>query len=348
MPLKCHLDSRLPQAPSFGTQVFSAAEVLAFPLEGILGAVELGSVPKGRRGSSRKAKVLDAIEAVFGPLARLLVAHGVSSPEAESLLRAVCVHEAANTEAGHRKKPNVSRVALLTGIDRAEVARILKVPPRVDPELQTRRHVNRVLAGWYSDRDFVDGKRPLPLPIKATEHTRPTFWTLVQRYAPGVYPGLILGELLRVRAVAKLDGGRVQVRMRRYRAGEFGDESLIQIGSRVRDLMRTMVNNATAPNLPQVCRAVETVDMDPKFLPLIRKMFADRSNAMLSGIQEALKSSRWRRTGHAGRGVRIGLTVFSHEEGREEHKSNETAKRVYESPKSWSKPRRLKDRRRPN
>jgi hypothetical protein len=306
----------------------------------------LGPVPEGRGGKSRKVRVLDAVEAVFGPLARLLVAHGVSSPEAESLLRAVCVHEAANAEAGNRKRPNVSRIALVTGVDRAEVARILKSPPRVDPDLETRRHVNRVLAGWYADQDFVDGNRPALLPVKARGHLRPTFWSLVQRYAPGVYPGLILGELLRVRAVVKLEDGRVQVRMRRYRLGEFSHESLREMGSRVRDLMQTMVSNATHPDPSQVCQAVETIDLDPSFLPLIRKMFADRTDAMLSGIQEALKSRRWRRTSKAGRRARIGLTVFSHEDAREEHTSNDIAKRAYASPKNPSKPRRNAHRRR--
>jgi len=280
-------------------------------------------------------------EAVFGPLVRLLVAHGVSSLEAERLLRAVCVHEAANAEVGQRKKPNVSRIALVTGVDRAEVARILKRPPRVDSEIEARRHVNRVLAGWYSDRDFVHGNRPLLLQIKANKHIRATFWTLVNRYAPGVYPRVMLDELVRVRAVRKLDDGRVQVRMRRYRAGEFSDESLRQIGSCVRDLMRTMIDNAMEPGSPYVCRSVETSDIDPTSLPLIRRMLVDRSDAMLSGIQETLKSSKWKQARQAGRRARIGLTVFSHEDVREDRSTIETAKRADASRKRPSRPPRV-------
>lgn len=304
---------------------------------------------KGRAVGSRKTSVLDAVEAMLRPLARLLVEHGVSSPEAESLLRAVCVHEAANTEAAHRKKPNASRVSLVTGVDRGEVARILKGPPRVDPGIDIRRHrVNKVLTGWYSDAHFVDKGRPLLLQVKASEHRQPTFWTLAKRYAPGVYPGLILGELVRVGAVVKLEDGRVRVRMRRYRTREFNDESLSEVGSRVRDLMQTMLSNAMEPGWPRICRAVETIDVDPRFLPLIRKMFADRSEALLSGMQEELRSSRWRRTDPAGRRVRIGLTVFSHEEWRQEGRSYETGKRAYSSPKHSSQPRRGTKSRRAN
>jgi len=210
----------------------------------------------------------------------------------------------------------------------------------VDPDLETRRHVNRVLAGWHSDRDFVDENRPLLLPIKARSQNRPTFWTLVSRYAPGIYPGLVLNELVRVRAVQKLDDGRVRVRMRRYRTGTLSDERLREIGYRARDLMRTMISSAMESTWPHTCRAVETVDIDPRFLPLIRKMFVDRIDAMHSGMLEALRSSRWRRSRPSGRRVRIGVTVFSHEEEWAEHTPNEGIKREHSSSKKPHKRRR--------
>jgi hypothetical protein len=103
---------------------------------------------------------------------------------------------------------------------------------------------------------------------------------------------------------------------------------------RVRDLMQTVVDNAMEPGLSHVCRAVETSDIDSRFLPLIRKMFADRSEALLSGIQEGLKSSRWKRAGQTSRRFRIGLTIFSHEE---EQTSNETTTHTYKSPTIPSK-----------
>jgi len=296
--------------------------------------VRLRAVPTGRASDSRRARVLDAVEAVFEPLAQLLVSHGICSPEAESLLRAVYVHEVVRSDASCGKKPNVSRIALVTGVDRPEVARILSGPPKVDPGLETRRHrVNRVLAGWYSDSDFVDGKRPQVLMIKTKEQKQPTFWKLARRYAPGVYPGLILSELIRVGAVEKLQDGRIKVRMRRYRTGEFSDESLQEIGSRARSLLQTAISNARGGDWPRVCRAVERVDIDPKFLPLVRKMFADRSEAMLLGLQEELKSSRWRGARSTGQPTRIGLTVFSYEEGQGEHTSSETTKRTNSLPK---------------
>lgn len=281
--------------------------------------------PKGKTTSSPNPAVVTAVEAVFEPLAQLLVEHGISSPQAETLLRAVCVHQAAKIGASRTRKPNVSRVALVTGIDRAEVSRILESPPAVGLALEARRNrANRVLVGWHSDPRFLDRHRPRVLPIKHEDHRRASFWTLVNRYAPGVYPGLILSELFRVGAAEKLDDQRVRARMRQYKAKHFSDEALSEMGARVRDLLRTLLTNATEAKWPRILRVAETLNVDARFLPLIRKMFSDRAEALIAGVQEELKSSRWRRARDTTSRVRVGLTVFSYEELRAD-RSNGTA-----------------------
>jgi hypothetical protein len=186
----------------------------------------------------RNRTVLSAVVAVFRPLVRVLVDQGVSSPEAESLLRAVCVHQVADAQTPRGKRPNASRIALMTGLDRKEVARLLKHAPIVDPTLKTRCHrATKVLAAWYQDRTFVQNSKPLALPIKAEKHRRPSFWMLANRYAPDVYPGLILRELSRVGALEKLQDGRVRPRLRRYRANRVTKGLLIETRLRLQDLL---------------------------------------------------------------------------------------------------------------
>lgn len=185
--------------------------------------------------------VLSAVEALFRPLARVLVEHGISSPEAESLLRAVWVHQLASEVAARRRRPNVSWIALVAGLDRKAVSLILKRPPRMGPASETHSQwANRVLAGWHSDPAFAKDDTPRVLPIKSVGRTRPCFWTLARRYSPGVYPGLILRELCRVGAVEKLQGGRVRARRRRYRAKELSDERASEMDPRVRKLLQSI------------------------------------------------------------------------------------------------------------
>ncbi|HYB65106.1 MAG TPA: DUF6502 family protein, partial [Steroidobacteraceae bacterium] len=76
-----------------------------------------------RKRGYRNEAVISALEALFRPLARVLVEQGVSSPEAESLLRSVCVHQVAAAQAAHGKRTNASRIAFVTGLHRKEVSR---------------------------------------------------------------------------------------------------------------------------------------------------------------------------------------------------------------------------------
>lgn len=199
--------------------------------------------------------ILRIAEAAFVPLAHLFAHHGITCPQAERLLRAVCVHEAAVTEAKTRKKPNVSRIALLTGLDRKEVARLLSGPPRKESLLEARSHPgNRVLEGWYSDRAFAGKSRPLALSIKASRSKLASFWSLANRYAPGVYPGLLLRELLRVGAVEALRDGRVRARTRRIERRERGARRAGEPRAYLDGVLRPLVREAHGRGLKTLQR----------------------------------------------------------------------------------------------
>jgi Family of unknown function (DUF6502) len=188
-----------------------------------------------------ETRILRIAEAVFVPLAHLFADSGVICPQAERLLRTVCVREAAVTEAKTRKRPNVSRIALLTGLDRKEVARLLRRPQQIEFRLHARSHPgDQVLEGWYSDPRFAGRGRPLALWIKGSKSKLPSFWSLANRYAPGVYPGLLLRELLRVGVVEALRDGRVRARTRRIERGERGRRRARELGAYLDDVLRAL------------------------------------------------------------------------------------------------------------
>jgi hypothetical protein len=203
-----------------------------------------------RKSVFGETRILRIAERVFVPLAHLFADHGVTCPQAERLLRAVCVREAAVTEAKTRKKPNISRIALLTGLDRKEVARLLSRPPRTESRLEARSHPgDRVLEGWHSDRTFARKGRPLALSIKASRSKLASFWSLASRYAPGVYPGLLLRELLRVGAVEALRDGRVRARTRRIEPWERGSRRAGKPRAYLHGVLRPLVPEAHGPGL---------------------------------------------------------------------------------------------------
>jgi hypothetical protein len=264
----------------------------------------------------RKNAVARAAMAAFAPLANLFVKLGVSSPEAESLLRSVLVHGAYQRErALGQESVSLSRIALLTGVHRNEVKRILSTPPGIDPGREVRRHRgNRILAAWHSDPDYTnpDGQ-PKVLDLKAARRREVSFSALVKRYSPGVWPRLILDELLRVGAVEEVSEGRLKVKMNSYGVAGFEAEAIEDLGHRARDLLETLVHNLLNPSAARVCETVLTLDADSRFLPVLRNSIQRRSQAFLSGLGEELNSPRTSRSTRVEPSVRIGVTVYSFE-----------------------------------
>ena len=270
--------------------------------------------------------------AVFEPLARLFVQLGITSPEAESLLRSVFVHVIASGAGGEEQPLSLSRAALLAGVHRNEVRRILGSPPGIDPGREARRHrANRILAAWHDDPEYTDAEgRPKELALKEKKGKGKNragkihFWGLVERYAPGVWPKLILDELIRVGAVQQVQNQKLKVRMRSYAVSGVQQEAIEEIGHRVRDLLHTLVYNLENPATPRICETALALDVDPKWLPVIRATLQQRTRIFLTAVTEALNSQRTPGNAKSGSNLRVGLTVYSVEGVAQEESTDET------------------------
>jgi hypothetical protein len=266
--------------------------------------------------NARKAAVARAAMAAFAPLGNLFVELGVSCPEAESLLRSVLVHGAYERarEAGE-KSVSLSRIALLTGVHRNEVKRILSAPPGIDPSREVRRHRgNRILSAWFSDPDYTspDGE-PKELDVQSERKRSVSFWNLVEKYAPGVWPRLILDELIRVGAVEEIGEDRLKVKMQSYGVTGVEIEAIEDLGNRAKDLLETLIHNLQNPEMARLCETVLTLDADPKWLPVLRSTIKRRAQTLLTGLDPELNSPRTSRKMRSDPSVRIGVTVFSFE-----------------------------------
>src|SRR5262245_55906575 len=75
-----------------------------------------------------------------------------------------------------------SRIAILSGLTRKEVQRLLAQPPHAEAVTEEEYHrASRVITGWVRDPDFGDGKgHPHPLRM---EGKRASFSALVKRYS---------------------------------------------------------------------------------------------------------------------------------------------------------------------
>jgi hypothetical protein len=190
---------------------------------------------------------LGACSAALRPIIRMLIKHGVMHREFVELSKEIYI-DVVRREYGIRGRPtNLSRVALLTGLDRKEVGRIKTKLDREhsavvhSPPQHKQDRIARVLSGWYQDPDYVTGDgTPRVLPL---EGSAPSYEDLVRRYGGDVPAVTILRELKRTAAIQSRDDGTVQVLRRNYRLDTADPEALSRAGSVLNDVGETVTHN---------------------------------------------------------------------------------------------------------
>src|SRR6202167_6555453 len=153
-----------------------------------------------------KAALARAAMSAVEPLVELFLELGITSPEAESLLRGVFVHTARKwlaSQSRSEEAPSDVRVSLVTGVHRNFVRRILAEPPRIAAARAQRKHrTSRLLEAWHTDPAYLDSSgKPRDLSRREPE---PSFSTLASAYAPGAAPGVVLQALQRAGVVQLL------------------------------------------------------------------------------------------------------------------------------------------------
>lgn len=191
-----------------------------------------------------KNVALSACRWALRPLVRMLLKHGVMHRDFVQLSKEVYV-EVARRDYGLRGRPtNVSRTALLTGLDRKEVARIkgaLEADEPAAAAVNRQDRISRVLSGWHQDPDYQDENgRPRVLPADGEPIS---FETLVSRYSGDVPAITILRELKRVEAVEEVDNGSLKVLRRNYRLDTADPDALSRAGSVLADIGKTVTHN---------------------------------------------------------------------------------------------------------
>ena len=167
-----------------------------------------------RLESTRGAKILrvaavqeaarKSLTKLSRPLSAFVFDCGLSISELNLILRTAAVQSAAVRQLENSSRVNLSGIAAITGIPRAEVSRILNSSGSVAiGAIQGRQNVtSRILTAWHSDRDYLTaGGRPRDLKIFGGG---PTFESLVGTYGQGIPVRAIVDELKRVGAVQLL------------------------------------------------------------------------------------------------------------------------------------------------
>lgn len=154
------------------------------------------------RQSIAAAELHAPLARLLRPLVRLCIRGGMTFPALAQLLRELFVNVAEHDFALEGKEQTDSRVSLLTGIHRKEVARLRGAGAPVHEAPATLSRTSAIIARWLAAPEFTDSKgHPLPLPRTASGDA-PSFESLVASITKDVRPRAVLDEWLDRKLVA--------------------------------------------------------------------------------------------------------------------------------------------------
>jgi hypothetical protein len=222
--------------------------------------------------------LLAAYRKLMQPLVRILIRHGISLGELTELLKNVFVEVASRDFMLPDRKVSQSRVAILTGMTRKEVAKQESILAAGDALniISSLHRVNRVLEGWHMDAEFTGPYgMPLDLPFESGGSVA-SFSSLVRKHSGDMASRAMLDELLRVGAVERTNVGAFKVLMRAYIPESFQAEALQRFGEVVRDFVNTYEFNMMKRTVPgrfeRIVYANEGIreELMPAFEALVR------------------------------------------------------------------------------
>jgi Family of unknown function (DUF6502) len=189
-----------------------------------------------------------AVLRLLRPLVRLLLHHSVPYETFADLARWVYVDVAEKEFTLAGKKQTASRISVITGLNRKEVARLQDMTVEDNTgAIESFNRAEKVVTAWL--HEYPKAKSPTraaPLPIEG-EHS---FASLVKRYSGDMPVRAVLDELIRVGVVRKLDTGEVElVSKGQIVADAENRQALLTLfGTDSEDFISTIAHNVMAPD----------------------------------------------------------------------------------------------------
>lgn len=211
------------------------------------------------------------------------------------------------------RQTNISRVSILTGINRKEVKRQRELLELAEPIPENKTtDATRVLSGWFQDADFVDEHgNPKELPIDGGNIS---FASLCQRYGGDVAASTMLKELARVQAVEERPDGHVVALQRHYMPVQFDSEWILNAASVFNDLGVNINHNVVASDrVPtRFLGRATNPSINPNSLPEFRAFVEAQGEAFLEKIDEWLtEHEATDDEAHELERIRLGVGLFT-------------------------------------
>lgn len=252
-----------------------------------------------------------ALEKILTPLVRILIRFNVSHSEFSEIARRTYVKVSTLDLTVDGEAPTVSRVAVVTGLSRKEVVRLMEEKKNQDkrPSNKPNRAL-RVITAWLTSPEFLDSKgKPKDLPLRGSDDS---FVSLVRQYSGDIKGGAVLEELLRLKAVERTP--EKKIRLIRQAFVPLSDESdkIDVMGTCVGDMLDTIGHNiARTAGEAFLQQQVVYHNMPEDVVEQFRALSREKCEGVIRELSQWLSARKKNAASSPGRKIeRIGLGLY--------------------------------------
>ena len=224
---------------------------------------------------------MQIFDALFAPIARLLVARGLLFPDLVERMKLHYV-QAALAQAGAQdgQRATDSRVSVLTGLQRRDVVRLR------GEDVKDRRpnHLARLVALWQTGADWSRMGQPLSL---ARSGPGQSFEALAQAVRRDVHPRTMLDTLLAAGTVAlSEDGQEVRLVQSSYQPLAGSDDQLAYLARNLGDHAEAAAENVQGATPAHFERAVHYSGLTDAQIGVLSERFAAGEMALMQELSQ--------------------------------------------------------------
>ena len=188
----------------------------------------------------------NAVLHLLRPLVRVLLRHGLAYDEFAELARRTYVDVAERDFALKGRKQTASRISVITGLNRKEVARLQALNAQGDAgsaELAlTMNRAAKVVVGWTQEHRTRGSRGAAPAALSAEQ-----FAALVRRHSGDMPARAVLDELRHAGAVTVADDGRYVLGKDGYGPKATDARKISLLGQHAADLLGAIEHNLSHP-----------------------------------------------------------------------------------------------------
>lgn len=268
-----------------------------------------------RRRRKRNKNAAELLQASLLPFCRILIKHDIGIGALIDAAKISYVQAAIRETILPGSRINISRLAVVTGLTRKEIAMLLNREASRDADSSMKKALQhralRVLQGWSVDPVFHGSKgRPADLPLQGDQRS---FSLLVKRHGGDVTPISVLRELERMKAISLAPSGKIRLRRRGSDSGINAAQQLAEFIRLFKDFSNTIRQTYDPKEPPIFFGFKDSKVASSHQVALFHRTFAKRAGVLLEGmdqwIRRQMKEKKSIRVVSKSK-TRIGLGVY--------------------------------------